>query len=353
MLYFVSLYYKKSVFTGANKRFDELGRLLVHMLGDRFRIIVCEGEQPAWAPRESCIFVSPYASLLERLRASRQLRAILNAAESGQVVSDFMPIPFSALKQHRHYQLIYDLRNFTEFARGGLSILTARFQRWQLSRSSKIITISEFSRNDIVARCSIPESDVIVSYCGVGPDYLSHSSGQKKDIDVLYVASFEPRKNHLGLLQALALSLSGLKVRLVGRDLGTQDRVRSLARRLEASNEFKFEFIDSMSEEELRQSYQRARLYVFPSFLEGFGMPLIEALATNCRIACSDIDVFRELCGERALYFDPGNAESMWATIEAALSEKDTPNNCEYVQKFLWQNIANDLLQELGIDPGS
>ena len=76
-------------------------------------------------------------------------------------------------------------------------------------------------------------------------------------------------------------------------------------------------------------------------------MPLIEAMARNCRIACSDLEVFRELCADRAKYFDPNSPAGMWCTIESELHDKTPVNNSDFVQTFLWQRIANDLLRHL------
>ncbi|HNP63644.1 MAG TPA: glycosyltransferase family 1 protein [Woeseiaceae bacterium] len=348
-IYFVSLYYRKNLYTGANKRFDELGRIFASKLGENFRIIVCDGEKPDWASAEICVFVSRYTSKLQRLRSFLELRSVLSSLDSGHVISDFMPIPFSALKKHWHYQLIYDLRNFTEFERGGLSFLTSRFQQSQLARSNKIITISQYSREDIVARCGVPRHKILVSYCGITPNYLIGDSKQRKNIDILYVASFESRKNHINLLKALAHSPTNLKISLVGRDLGTQSEARELAKQLTSENGSIVEFKDSISESALLESYRNSKLYVFPSFLEGFGMPLIEAMAMNCKVACSDIEVFRELCGENAHYFDPKDPKNIWETIEGALATADQPNHASLAQKFLWHNISENLLEQLNV----
>lgn len=350
MLYFVSLYFKNNVYSGANKRFEELGRRFAEMFGESFRIIVCNGEKPDWISPRSCLFVPSYSSKFERLRTFNELRLLLSNVDQGKVISDFMPIPFSALRKHRHYQLIYDLRNFTEFQRGGLHFLSARFQRWQLTRSERIITISEHSKTDLINRCAIPRRKILVSYCGVGSEYFQSAHLADKDLDILYIASFEPRKNHAGLLAALEHAHRKLSIRFIGRDLGTKPAIREMANSLTSARGFQFEFIDSMSEAELIASYRRAKVLVFPSFLEGFGMPLVEALAANCRIACSDIDVFREICAGNANYFDPSNPREMWSVIDQAISLEDAPNTSDFAGSFLWENIAKKLLEDLQKD---
>ena len=224
------------------------------------------------------------------------------------------------------------------------------YQKWQLTRSEHIVTVSEFSRKEIVKYCSIPAQRIIVSYCGVDRKYILAERNVDSKIDILYVATFEVRKNHVMLMRALALAPSGLKVRFIGRDLGTQDTVREMADALTNTMDFEFEFIDSLSEVELVDSYRSAKVYVFPSLLEGFGMPLIEALATNCRVACSDIDVFREICEEQAIYFDPRSARDMWRGIDKAMKAENSFDASRYAEKrFLWETIGQDLLANLRI----
>ena len=350
MLYYASLYYKRSVFTGANKRFDQLGQLFAEILPDQFRIIVCEGERPDWAPTKNCLFVPPYNTRIQRIRSYFFLQTLLTHLEAGKVITDFMPIPFFGLRKHEHYQLIHDLRNFTEFSRGGLSGLTKYYQKWQLTRSKHIITVSEFSRANIVKYCSIPPQKIIVSYNGIDRKFFLPERNVNNSIDILYVATFEARKNHLTLMRALALAPSGLRVRFIGRDLGTRVEINAMADELVHSKGFEFEFIDSLNEAELIDSYRNARVYVFPSLLEGFGMPLIEALATNCRVACSDIEVFRELCEGKAFFFDPHSARDMWRGIDEALNATDASDNETYDDKrFLWDVIGRDLLAALHI----
>lgn len=347
MLYFIALYYKKNIFSGANKRFDSMGEILVHKYGDKFKIIIIEGEKPSWIKEENCYFLPKYSNFWQRIKTFFSLSSTLKKIPAGTVVSDFMPIPFNALKKHQHYQLIYDLRNFTEFKRGGLSFFTALFQQYQLKKSNKIITISEFSKKDIIENCSIDEDKIIVSYCGIEEHYINFNENKIRENDLLYVATYEKRKNHAGLMKAISENLDNLKVVFVGQDHGLMAEIKDMAEKISKEKNIKFTFIEKISEEGLIELYRNTSVYVFPSFIEGFGMPLIEAMANDCKVVCSNIEVFKEVCNNNALYFDPNNSASISAAIDASLASSPTNNNSIYSKKFLWKNITDLFLDEI------
>ena len=73
------------------------------------------------------------------------------------------------------------------------------------------------------------------------------------------------------------------------------------------------------TDEELYQSYKSAKVFVFPSIQEGFGLPLVEAMANDCPVICSNIDIFKEIAGDAAEYFDPTNLESFKDKIEEVI----------------------------------
>jgi glycosyltransferase involved in cell wall biosynthesis len=77
-------------------------------------------------------------------------------------------------------------------------------------------------------------------------------------------------------------------------------------------------------------------------------MPLVEALAENCRIACSDIPVFREVCQEHALYFNPHDPDDMAACLRESIAMSPPANAQQYAQKFSWDTITDDLLRDIG-----
>ena len=81
-----------------------------------------------------------------------------------------MPIPLSALSKHIHLQLVHDIRNFTEFKR--FNYFGRLFQKWQWGKCQNIITVSDFSKNELVKNCNIDSENIVVSPNGIDSSYL-------------------------------------------------------------------------------------------------------------------------------------------------------------------------------------
>jgi glycosyltransferase involved in cell wall biosynthesis len=131
------------------------------------------------------------------------------------------------------------------------------------------------------------------------------------------VSSFYRYKNYLGLVGALALlrDEKGIVAPLVacGREIDTANaaQVRAEARRRSVPAQF----LGEVGPETLAALYRRARVFAFPSYLETFGHPLVEAMASGAPVAAGDIPTSRELCEEAGLYFDPHRPEDMASVI--------------------------------------
>ena len=76
-------------------------------------------------------------------------------------------------------------------------------------------------------------------------------------------------------------------------------------------------------------------------------MPLIEAMISGCRVICSDIPVFREICHDNALYFEPRDASSIASAIEAGLATPVSSGQIAFAKRYLWGEIADQLLDDL------
>lgn len=195
-----------------------------------------------------------------------------------------------------------------------------------LQAADGVLTISRFTRDAVLDRFGLDPNKVEAVLLGVGADYAAPASreelaGTRKRFDlpsefVLFVGAAEPRKNLPGLVEAMRIVRDrGLRAPLVvaGREGGDSGRVREriAARGLED----RVLFTGYVSGTELRNLYRLARLLVVPSFLEGFGLPLAEAMASGLPAAVAAAGALPEVGGDAPVYFDPGDVEGMAAAV--------------------------------------
>lgn len=348
-IYLVSLYYDSNRVTGANKRFDKVGKYLNEYDSIEVILVVGKGHTPQWSKEACCKCIEVSKPLGSRVLQLFVLEKVLFESKDNIIINDFMPIPLIANYRNCFYQLIHDIRNFTEFNRSPSRILGSLFQKlsWKLPR--KIITVSNFTKNEILKHIKCPESNVIVSYNGFD-EKCSDKNKLIKDIDILYIATYEKRKNHENLIRSLYMCKNkglNLNVTFIGRDLGFLTRVKSLAEELGVV----IDFLESVTESELQDIYSRTLYFISPSYYEGFGMPLIEAYSLGCRIICSDIIVFKEIGGDNFSYFDPASPEAISDAICENIHSAQMPacmfSKDGFLNKFKWKFIVEKLLQDI------
>lgn len=344
-LYLISLYYKKNIITGANKRFEEIIKNLLKLNID-FKIIVSEGEIPDFLSEDYAIELKNYNRFNSYYLLEKELFKIKTKSI---IINDFMPIPLLSYKINPNiilYQLIHDIRNFTDFNRAKSKTFGKLFQLIEWKLAGKIITVSEFSKNQINKYIKIDKKNIIVSYNGIDKS-IFFNKNINRDIDLLYIATFEKRKNHLNLIRALSFLPKNLKIVFVGRDLGYLELIKKEINKYNLKNIKIYESIGS--EENLANLYNRTKVFVSPSLYEGFGMPLIEAFFCGCKICCSNIEVFKEIGRDYFIYFDPNNVEDIKNKIILSL-ELNTSlknNKSDLLKTFDWENITRQLLIDI------
>ena len=171
-----------------------------------------------------------------------------------------------------------------------------------------IVTISEFTANDIADRLGFPRERIAVAYPGVD-DRFSSEGGEAGDY-VLMLAPGDPRKNFSNLAAAAEL-VPGL--------------------RLEAP--------DQVSDDELPDLYRNAAVFAYPSYFEGFGIPIIEAMACGTPVVAGAHPSLDEASGDAAVRVDPDSPESIAEGIERALKERDglVAKGLEHARRFTWR----------------
>lgn len=143
---------------------------------------------------------------------------------------------------------------------------------------------------------------------------------------LLCVATFEPRKNYETLIKAYMKSYSKIDANLIlaGRLGWMYDPILKLIKKSKLLNKRIF-IINNASNDEITYLYKNAYLFIYPSFAEGYGLPIIEAMYHRCPVICSDIPVFKEITKNKALYFNPQEYKEL-----SNLLINSCNNNCFY-----------------------
>ncbi len=187
--------------------------------------------------------------------------------------------------------------------------------RSHVKKADAVIAISETTARDVRDKLDVPPERITVIHAGLD----SRFSGPTKPVApsaredyILTVASLEPRKNLPRLLEALALLREGGfdgRLCIAGGDGLDTPRVDETIRRLKLEDSVdKLGYVDAAA---LVSLYRSARIVVTPSLWEGFGLPLLEAMASQTPLVASDIPVHREVAEDAALFAPPGNVRAL------------------------------------------
>lgn len=201
-----------------------------------------------------------------------------------------------------------------------------------LDNCDGIITVSEFSKNDIAKEFDFPLSKIYVTPLAAEDIYKPLSKCQCKDLItkkygiehdfILYVGGFSPRKNILGLIDAYSKLPSNLKENfslvITGRKGPSYDKYKARAENLNISD--KVIFTDFIPLCDMPLFYNATEVLVYPSFYEGFGLPPVEAMACGTPVIASNVTSLPEVCYESALLIDPNDIDLLSYDIERVLS---------------------------------
>ena len=185
-------------------------------------------------------------------------------------------------------------------------------------RSKKVITVSEFSKKEIMKMTGIPDDKITVIHSAVSDTISEHPSRPtiKSDPYILILASLDPRKNMARLVEAYKLAGIEKDIKLVLA--GKSDPVFNM----KLSKDIRLRSIGYIPDEALASLYQNAALFIYPSLYEGFGLPPLEAMALGCPVILSDIPVFREIYGDAAHFVDPYDTGSIRDGILRVLKDE-------------------------------
>lgn len=220
--------------------------------------------------------------------------------------------------------------------------------------AAKIITVSRATKKEIESHLHTPENKIIVTYEGVDEKINTSSLLKKERANVpenyfLYVGNAYPHKNLETLIQAFQqVQNNNVQLLLVGKEDFFYKRLKEKVGQLGLTDCIFFKH--NVSDAQLATLYKNALALVVPSLMEGFGLPLLEAMQQACLVVASDIPVFKEIAHDVPLYFEPTSVNSLTNVLESIAkgeikNEKQKKDAGKILaKKFSWEKTAKETL---------
>ncbi len=223
--------------------------------------------------------------------------------------------------------------------------------------ADKIIAISEQTKEDIIAFFHIPENKIEVIYQGCNPIFYEQKSEsviqkclKKHKLPkpfILSVGTLERRKNALHVLQGLKQSKLDIPVVFVGKSTNYIKILQEYIR--ENKMEKQVIFRHNIPSVDLPAIYQAAKIFIYPSLFEGFGIPILEALNSGTPVITNKYGCFLEAGGDAAIYVNPNHPEEIGVSIHKIIespqkAETMRQKGLEYAKIFSQEKIAKQLM---------
>lgn len=225
-----------------------------------------------------------------------------------------------------------------------------------------IITISEFSKRTIIEKYGISKDKIKVTYLNsdncfdksVDDKKLRYEKERIGGDYIFYPANTWPHKNHINLLKAYKILKekyrSKLKLAFTGGEKQKQSEITQFIVKHNLKDDVVY--LGYREQEDMPYIFKNATIVAFPSFFEGFGIPLVEAMRAGVALACSECGSIPEVAGDAAIYFDAYNpediAEKLYQLEEnAALRKSLIVNGEQQAKKYSWYICASETINYL------
>ena len=268
------------------------------------------------------------------------------------------------LTVHDLLEHMYGSRNSSSLRRSLHFYLTRRVLR----RAARVIAVSQFTKNEIEKLLAIPDARIEVVYNAIDERFLrGHATDADLDLIarrylvnypfILYAGAIRPHKNVVRIIEAFSALKSelqkeqqfqDLKLIIIGDDLSSHPRLRRTVVRSGVQNDVRF--LGFVPIEVLRIFYDVAKVCVFPSLYEGFGLPPLEAMAHGTPVVTSNTSSLPEVTGNAALLVNPENVFEIQRGLQRALLDpvlraQMRQRGYEQAQRFSWTASVSRILE--------
>ncbi|TCW40349.1 glycosyltransferase involved in cell wall biosynthesis [Thermohydrogenium kirishiense] len=221
--------------------------------------------------------------------------------------------------------------------------------------AKKVLTVSNFSKMEIVNWLKCDSEKVVVTYNGVDENFKVINDKDKliiirKKYDlpqkfVLYIGNLKPHKNITNLIKAIKKINQEIMLVINGESNEILNKIIK-----ENNLENKVKFIGYVDDDDLPALYNLAELFVYPSLYEGFGLPPLEAMACGCPVITSNTSSLPEVVGEAGIMVNPYNVEEIARAIDLVLLNENLrremiEKGLKQAKKFSWRKTAEETLK--------
>lgn len=268
-----------------------------------------------------------------------QYLSILSRSKQIITIHDFIPLYYPEVAKHQYY-----------YYKIVMPIL--------LKKAHKIICISENTKNDVVKFFNVDEDKLIKIYNGYDEKLFNKNAIKdnvlnKYNIDKPYFISVGAGYSHKNLEAALkafknVTESSLCEFIIVGKDSDYINKLKVLCKELKI--EEKVRFVGYVPDEDLPTLYNKAIAFVYPTLYEGFGLPILEAMACGTVVLCSNNSSLPEVYGDAAISFDANDIQEIEKAMNLILSNKDESIRLIELSKkriamFNWNITANEIIK--------
>lgn len=222
-----------------------------------------------------------------------------------------------------------------------------------------VVAVSEQTKHDIVNFFQISPNKISVSYQGCGQQFWQIVSEEKKqEVQkrynlpkkfILNVGTIEPRKNMYNLIYSLLYAKHDATIVSIGR--GVSSYMRELEQLIDKKGlQKRVLFLHNVTNEDLPAVYQQAEIFVYPSYFEGFGIPILEAMVSDIPVITSSGSCFPETGGDAARYINPNNPEEIAIHCDEIMSDTELQKKMVkrgriHAEKFSDEAVVKSIMQ--------
>ena len=309
---------------------------------------------------KSIIKVPPFSRLTHKIEPFRRIgeeletfsaRCMSGIGNDAIWHSTYNTIPqvWPGMKVATIHDLIYEI--FPHLYPGPIGDKVRFDQRMAAETADAIICNSETTRRDALNFYDIDEKSTHVTYLGVTDNFKTdYKYGTRLNADnpfILFVGERKGYKNFNCLLEAFSdwKMRDEVKLIAIGKPWDYEEKEFIVNKGIDD----RVEAISSISDDELANLYSESEAVIHTSLYEGFGFPIVEALAKGSKLVASDIPTTREIAGDIPMYFDPNDSTSLidalTIAVEKQLSEKEINDIKKHAFQYNWDNTARETIK--------